>query len=145
MGWSMVRPGQHALSPFGADVPCLAMNSVPPMQSASTPALKVYPSVYRLRPSAFVRRVIGVGGLSAINGVAGCEHGVHIVGTLPTTQMKTKSLLHHTLGDGHFEAHSKATEHSQRTWLVPLFLRHRSKCPLTSRSLKMTRPGRQPC
>lgn len=36
---------------------------------------------------------------------------VHIVGTPPTEQMKAKPLLHHTLGNGHFEAYSKAAEH----------------------------------
>lgn len=35
---------------------------------------------------------------------------VHIVGTPPTKQMKEKPLLHHTLGNGHFEAYSKAAE-----------------------------------
>ena len=35
---------------------------------------------------------------------------VHIVGTPPTGQMKAKPLLHHTLGNGHFEAYSKAAE-----------------------------------
>jgi len=36
---------------------------------------------------------------------------VHIVGTPSTKQMKAKPLLHHTLGNGHFEAYSKAVEH----------------------------------
>lgn len=36
---------------------------------------------------------------------------VHIVGTPPTEQMKARPLLHHTLGNGHFEAYSKAAEH----------------------------------
>jgi pyruvate decarboxylase len=36
---------------------------------------------------------------------------IHIVGTPPTEQMKAKPLLHHTLGNGHFEAYSKAAEH----------------------------------
>lgn len=36
---------------------------------------------------------------------------VHIVGTPTTEQMKAKPLLHHTLGNGHFEAYSKAAEH----------------------------------
>ena len=73
----------------------------------------------------------GVGELSAINGIAGCEcvlmcvvsalsvgaafaervPVVHIVGTPSTKQMKAKPLLHHTLGNGHFEAYSKAVEH----------------------------------
>ena len=66
----------------------------------------------------------GVGELSAINGIAGCEWYfrpacslrrspsstqlafsehvpvVHIVGTPNTLQLKTKPMLHHTLGDG---------------------------------------------
>lgn len=36
---------------------------------------------------------------------------IHIVGTPPTEQIKAKPLLHHTLGNGHFEAYSKAAEH----------------------------------
>lgn len=36
---------------------------------------------------------------------------VHVVGTPTTKQMKDKPLLHHTLGNGHFEAYSKAVEH----------------------------------
>jgi pyruvate decarboxylase len=36
---------------------------------------------------------------------------IHVVGTPPTEQMKAKPLLHHTLGNGHFEAYSKAAEH----------------------------------
>ena len=96
LGWGMVRPGHHALSPFGADVPCSAMNSMPPMQSVSTPTLKVYRvSINYVHPEAFHlcfhpschRRCVrfGVGGLSVINSVAGCEHAVHIVGTPLTT------------------------------------------------------------
>ncbi|KAF9650215.1 pyruvate decarboxylase [Thelephora ganbajun] len=57
----------------------------------------------------------GVGELSAINGIAGSFAErvpvVHVVGTPPTEQMKDKPLLHHTLGNGHFEAYSKAAEH----------------------------------
>jgi len=52
--------------------------------------------------------------LSALSaGVAFAERVpvVHIVGTPSTKQMKTKPLLHHTLGNGHFEAYSKAVEH----------------------------------
>ncbi|KAL5524687.1 hypothetical protein ACEPAF_9832 [Sanghuangporus sanghuang] len=54
----------------------------------------------------------GVGELSAINGLAGAfsEHVpvLHIVGVPSTTQMKTKPMLHHTLGDGRFDAYEKA-------------------------------------
>lgn len=57
----------------------------------------------------------GVGELSAINGIAGSFAErvpvIQIVGTPPTKQMKLKPLLHHTLGNGHFEAYSKAAEH----------------------------------
>ncbi|KAF9643971.1 pyruvate decarboxylase [Thelephora ganbajun] len=56
----------------------------------------------------------GVGELSAINGIAGSfsEHVpvVHIVGTPNTLQLKTKPMLHHTLGDGRFDAYQKAAE-----------------------------------
>ncbi|KAF9790319.1 pyruvate decarboxylase [Thelephora terrestris] len=57
----------------------------------------------------------GVGELSAINGIAGSFAErvpvIHIVGTPTTRQMKAKPLLHHTLGNGHFEAYSKAAQH----------------------------------
>ncbi|KAF8527454.1 pyruvate decarboxylase [Hysterangium stoloniferum] len=57
----------------------------------------------------------GVGELSAINGIAGAfsEHipVLHIVGTPSTYQQKMKPLLHHTLGDGRFDAYTKAAEH----------------------------------
>ena len=49
--------------------------------------------------------------LSAIVAFAERIPVIHIVGTPPTKQMKTKPLLHHTLGNGHFEAYSKAAEH----------------------------------
>lgn len=60
----------------------------------------------------------GVGELSAINGIAGAfsEHVpiVHIVGAPSTAQQKTRPLLHHTLGDGRFDAYIKAAQ--QFTW-----------------------------
>ncbi|THH20547.1 hypothetical protein EW146_g826 [Bondarzewia mesenterica] len=60
----------------------------------------------------------GVGELSAINGVAGAfsEHVpiLHIAGVPSTTQQKNKPMLHHTLGDGRFDAYLKASE--QFTW-----------------------------
>ena len=50
--------------------------------------------------------IIGVGELSAVNGVAGAysEHVplVHIVGCPSTTLQKKEALLHHTLGNGDF-------------------------------------------
>jgi len=61
-----------------------------------------------------VLTTFGVGELSAINGVAGSfsEHVpvVHIVGTPNTLQLKTKPMLHHTLGDGRYDAYEKAAE-----------------------------------
>ncbi|KAL4070052.1 thiamine diphosphate-binding protein [Scleroderma yunnanense] len=56
----------------------------------------------------------GVGELSAINGVAGAFSEMvpvlHIVGVPSTVQLKTRPLLHHTLGDGRFDAYTKAAE-----------------------------------
>ncbi|KAH8108688.1 pyruvate decarboxylase [Phellopilus nigrolimitatus] len=56
----------------------------------------------------------GVGELSAINGLAGAfsEHVpiLHIVGVPSTMQLKTKPMLHHTLGDGRFDAYEKAAQ-----------------------------------
>ncbi|KAG2358323.1 thiamine diphosphate-binding protein [Suillus spraguei] len=57
----------------------------------------------------------GVGELSATNGIAGAFSEMvpvlHIVGTPSTTQLKNKPLLHHTLGNGKFDAYTKAAEH----------------------------------
>jgi pyruvate decarboxylase len=57
----------------------------------------------------------GVGELSAINGVAGAFSEMvpvlHIVGVPSTTQLKNKPMLHHTLGNGKFDAYTKAAEH----------------------------------
>lgn len=54
----------------------------------------------------------GVGELSATNGIAGAfsEHVpvLHIVGVPSTAQQKSKPMLHHTLGDGRFDAYEKA-------------------------------------
>ncbi|PSS06588.1 hypothetical protein PHLCEN_2v3646 [Hermanssonia centrifuga] len=54
----------------------------------------------------------GVGELSAANGIAGSfsEHVpvLHLVGVPSTIQQKTKPMLHHTLGDGRFDAYHKA-------------------------------------
>lgn len=61
-----------------------------------------------------VTTTFGVGELSAINGIAGAfsEHipVLHIVGVPSTSQLKSKPLLHHTLGDGRFDAYTKAAE-----------------------------------
>ncbi|MCO5590066.1 hypothetical protein L7F22_044035 [Adiantum nelumboides] len=50
----------------------------------------------------------GVGELSALNGVAGCFSEriplVHIVGVPSTEAQGNRALLHHTLGDGRFDA-----------------------------------------
>ncbi|KIK85594.1 hypothetical protein PAXRUDRAFT_831956 [Paxillus rubicundulus Ve08.2h10] len=56
----------------------------------------------------------GVGELSAINGIAGAFSEMvpvlHVVGVPSTVQLKTRPLLHHTLGDGRFDAYTKAAE-----------------------------------
>ncbi|KAH7884985.1 thiamine diphosphate-binding protein [Phlebopus sp. FC_14] len=56
----------------------------------------------------------GVGELSAINGIAGAFSEMvpvlHIVGVPSSVQQKTRPLLHHTLGDGRFDAYTKAAE-----------------------------------
>ncbi|KAI6041421.1 thiamine diphosphate-binding protein [Pisolithus marmoratus] len=56
----------------------------------------------------------GVGELSAINGIAGAFSEMvpvlHIVGVPSTLQLKTRPLLHHTLGDGRFDAYTKAAQ-----------------------------------
>ncbi|TFL02421.1 thiamine diphosphate-binding protein [Pterulicium gracile] len=56
----------------------------------------------------------GVGELSAINGIAGAFSEMvpvlHIVGVPNTSQQKAKPMLHHTLGDGRFDAYQKAAE-----------------------------------
>jgi len=54
----------------------------------------------------------GVGELIAMNGVAGAFSEMvpvlHIVGVPSTLQQKQKPILHHTLGDGRFDAYTKA-------------------------------------
>ncbi|EPQ54543.1 pyruvate decarboxylase THI3 [Gloeophyllum trabeum ATCC 11539] len=61
-----------------------------------------------------VLTTFGVGELSAINGIAGAfsEHVpvLHIAGVPNTAQLKNKPMLHHTLGDGRFDAYTKAAE-----------------------------------
>ncbi|KAJ6619463.1 thiamine diphosphate-binding protein [Mycena sp. CBHHK59/15] len=61
-----------------------------------------------------VLTTFGVGELSAINGIAGAFSEMvpvlHIAGVPSTSQQKTKPLLHHTLGDGRYDAYIKASE-----------------------------------
>lgn len=61
-----------------------------------------------------VLTTFGVGELSAINGIAGAFSEMvpvlHIAGVPSTVQQKTKPMLHHTLGDGRFDAYQKAAE-----------------------------------
>lgn len=56
----------------------------------------------------------GVGELSATNGIAGAfsEHVpvLHIVGVPSTTQQRDKPMLHHTLGDGRYDAYHVASK-----------------------------------
>ncbi|KAE9404020.1 pyruvate decarboxylase [Gymnopus androsaceus JB14] len=56
----------------------------------------------------------GVGELSATNGIAGAFSEmvpvVHIAGVPNLLQQSTKPLLHHTLGDGRYDAYTKAAE-----------------------------------
>lgn len=64
----------------------------------------------------------GVGELSAINGVAGAMAErvpiLHIVG-MPSTKLQgNKALLHHTLGDGQFNAFSRMSAHVTAQELV---------------------------
>ncbi|KAI0770183.1 pyruvate decarboxylase [Fomes fomentarius] len=61
-----------------------------------------------------VLTTFGVGELSAMNGIAGAfsEHVpvLHIVGAPSTSQQKAKPMLHHTLGDGRYDAYFKAAQ-----------------------------------
>lgn len=61
-----------------------------------------------------VLTTFGVGELSAINGIAGAFSEMvpvlHLVGVPSTSQQKTKPMLHHTLGDGRYDAYDKAAE-----------------------------------
>ncbi|KAK0201639.1 pyruvate decarboxylase THI3 [Desarmillaria ectypa] len=56
----------------------------------------------------------GVGELSATNGIAGAFSEMvpvlHIAGVPSTVQQKTKPMLHHTLGDGRYDAYMKVAE-----------------------------------
>lgn len=66
------------------------------------------------RPAAVVT-TFGVGELSAFNGIAGsfAEHVpvVNITGVPSTVAQKSRSLLHHTLGDGNFDTFQKMASH----------------------------------
>ncbi|KAF8917083.1 thiamine diphosphate-binding protein [Mucidula mucida] len=61
-----------------------------------------------------VLTTFGVGELSAINGIAGAFSEMvpvlHIAGVPSTKQQKAKPMLHHTLGDGRYNAYIKAAE-----------------------------------
>ncbi|ESK94985.1 pyruvate decarboxylase [Moniliophthora roreri MCA 2997] len=61
-----------------------------------------------------VLTTFGVGELSAINGIAGAFSEMvpvlHIAGVPSTAQQKTKPMLHHTLGDGRYDAYIRAAE-----------------------------------
>ncbi|KAF9468575.1 thiamine diphosphate-binding protein [Collybia nuda] len=63
-----------------------------------------------------VLTTFGVGELSATNGIAGGKPFsemvpvLHLVGVPSTAQQKTKPMLHHTLGDGRYDAYVKAAE-----------------------------------
>ncbi|KAJ6496365.1 thiamine diphosphate-binding protein [Mycena sanguinolenta] len=61
-----------------------------------------------------VLTTFGVGELSAINGIAGAFSEMvpvlHVVGVPSTIQQQSKPLLHHTLGDGRYDAYFKAAE-----------------------------------
>ncbi|KAI8993998.1 pyruvate decarboxylase [Trametes punicea] len=61
-----------------------------------------------------VTTTFGVGELSAMNGIAGAfaEHVpvLHLIGVPSTAQQKAKPMLHHTLGDGRYDAYYKASQ-----------------------------------
>ncbi|THH27005.1 hypothetical protein EUX98_g7185 [Antrodiella citrinella] len=61
-----------------------------------------------------VTTTFGVGELSAMNGIAGAFSEqvpvLHIAGVPSTSQQKNKPMLHHTLGDGRFDAYFKASQ-----------------------------------
>ncbi|KAG7440406.1 pyruvate decarboxylase, partial [Guyanagaster necrorhizus] len=61
-----------------------------------------------------VLTTFGVGELSATNGIAGAFSEMvpvlHVVGVPSTVQQKTKPMLHHTLGDGRYDAYMKVAE-----------------------------------
>ncbi|MFA3779799.1 alpha-keto acid decarboxylase family protein [Yersinia sp. 1652 StPb PI] len=65
----------------------------------------------RVMPAAALLTTVGVGELSAINGIAGsfAEYlpVIHIVGTPALRSQKAAELLHHSLGDGDFSHFSR--------------------------------------
>lgn len=78
-----------------------------------------------------VTTTFGVGELSAINGIAGAFSEMvpvlHLVGIPSTVQQKTRPLLHHTLGDGRFDAYRQAV--SQFT-VHNAYLMNKTEAPL---------------
>jgi len=67
------------------------------------------------RGLAAVCTTFGVGELSALNGIAGSfsEHlpVIHIVGSPARSAQQAGALVHHTLGDGHFETFERMSAH----------------------------------
>ncbi|KAF5382607.1 hypothetical protein D9615_002967 [Tricholomella constricta] len=61
-----------------------------------------------------ITTTFGVGELSATNGIAGAFSEMvpvlHLVGVPSTPQQASKPMLHHTLGDGRFDAYEKAAK-----------------------------------
>ncbi|KAG5642153.1 hypothetical protein DXG03_003557 [Asterophora parasitica] len=61
-----------------------------------------------------ITTTFGVGELSAINGIAGAFSEMvpvlHLVGVPSTSQQATKPMLHHTLGDGRYDAYVQAAK-----------------------------------
>ncbi|KIK57416.1 hypothetical protein GYMLUDRAFT_46289 [Collybiopsis luxurians FD-317 M1] len=70
----------------------------------------------RIKPGSVgaVLTTYGVGELSAINGIAGAYAEivpvVHVAGFPSLTDQKNKPLLHHTLGDGRYNAYAQAAD-----------------------------------
>ncbi|TFK28011.1 pyruvate decarboxylase [Coprinopsis marcescibilis] len=61
-----------------------------------------------------ITTTFGVGELSATNGIAGAFSEMvpvlHLVGVPSTQELKSRPLIHHSLGDGRFDAYVKAAE-----------------------------------
>jgi indolepyruvate decarboxylase len=68
----------------------------------------------RVKGAGAVCTTYGVGELSALNGIAGAyaEHlpVFHLVGMPPMTAQNTRSVLHHTLGNGEFDLFRRMSE-----------------------------------
>ncbi|KAH0586333.1 hypothetical protein H2248_007577 [Termitomyces sp. 'cryptogamus'] len=77
-----------------------------------------------------VLTTFGVGELSAINGIAGAFSEMvpvlNLVGVPSTVQQISKPLLHHTLGDGRFDAYNLA---AQQFTYSQAFLRNKEHAP----------------